>query len=331
MGPGLELFGSAYGGFSLGSASGDWGSVTGGGRWGHLLGGGWRISATAEASAFTVTEPSVYRAVTGELRPEIAWSSGATTLFLDARAAAGRSEVETTSQTTVPGPVGGGGLVSQEVGTDLWYWGGGPGVRHRAGEVTLEGSLGAFGSALGDYATAEAAVAGETAGVGWRVDLKLWDTPGGTEASGGLRLEVPLGPGWDAHASGARTRPDPLLGSRPSFSGALLASRRVARIGAEAPGASVYRLVETGERALVRFRLERPGADRVTLVGDFTGWRPVEMERRDGQWVAEVRMPPGTYHFGFRVDGEWHVPEDAPGRVSDDWGRVNATLVVPAP
>ena len=40
-------------------------------------------------------------------------------------------------------------------------------------------------------------------------------------------------------------------------------------------------------------------------------------------------MESGAHHFGFLVDGEWFVPETATGRVSDEWGRVNATLVVP--
>jgi hypothetical protein len=54
------------------------------------------------------------------------------------------------------------------------------------------------------------------------------------------------------------------------------------------------------------------------------------MRKRGGSWVAEVKLPPGLYHFGFLVDGEWFVPEHAPGRVNDEFGRTNATLIVPA-
>ena len=70
-------------------------------------------------------------------------------------------------------------------------------------------------------------------------------------------------------------------------------------------------------------------ADGVDLIADFTEWRPVAMRRTDGGWTVEMRVPPGTYHFAFVVDGRWYVPPDAPGRVSDEWGRANATLVVP--
>jgi 1,4-alpha-glucan branching enzyme len=78
------------------------------------------------------------------------------------------------------------------------------------------------------------------------------------------------------------------------------------------------------------FRLKRPEADSVSVMGDFTAWKPVPMRRQGGTWVARTPLEPGLYHFGFLVDGEWFVPEDAPGRVTDEFGRVNATVAVPA-
>lgn len=41
------------------------------------------------------------------------------------------------------------------------------------------------------------------------------------------------------------------------------------------------------------------------------------MTREGEAWVARVRVKPGLYHYGFLVDGEWHVPEHAPGKVAD--------------
>jgi hypothetical protein len=55
------------------------------------------------------------------------------------------------------------------------------------------------------------------------------------------------------------------------------------------------------------------------------------MERHGDTWMARLSLTPGVYHFGFRVDGAWYVPEDAPGRVNDEYGQMNATLVVPVP
>ena len=36
----------------------------------------------------------------------------------------------------------------------------------------------------------------------------------------------------------------------------------------------------------------------------------------------------GTHHFGFLVNDEWFVPDDAPDVVPDEWGRHSATLVI---
>jgi 1,4-alpha-glucan branching enzyme len=78
----------------------------------------------------------------------------------------------------------------------------------------------------------------------------------------------------------------------------------------------------------VRFAIRAPGAERVELSGDFTGWEPVRMDREDGTWSVGLTLPPGTHHFGFLVDGQWVVPADAPGKVDDGWGRINATVVI---
>jgi 1,4-alpha-glucan branching enzyme len=78
----------------------------------------------------------------------------------------------------------------------------------------------------------------------------------------------------------------------------------------------------------VRFRLDVPSAAHVELLGDFTFWEPVPMTRTGDEWTVEVNVAPGTYHFGFNVDGEWYLPDDAPDSVPDEWGRRSATLVV---
>lgn len=82
-------------------------------------------------------------------------------------------------------------------------------------------------------------------------------------------------------------------------------------------------------RGSARFRLRRPDARSVALLGSFSLWEPLPMERTKDGWTLRVDLPPGTHHFGFLVDGEWFVPEGAAGRVDDEWGRTNATVVVP--
>ncbi len=88
-------------------------------------------------------------------------------------------------------------------------------------------------------------------------------------------------------------------------------------------------LRSTSRGAAARFRVEDPAAQRIEVLGDFSGWEPQAMVQDGGAWVLEIPLSAGTYHFGFLVDGEWFVPADAPGQVSDDWGQMNATIVVP--
>jgi hypothetical protein len=52
--------------------------------------------------------------------------------------------------------------------------------------------------------------------------------------------------------------------------------------------------------------------------------------QRDGDvWTVVMDVERDLHHFGFRVDGEWWMPDGAPGRTLDEWGRPTATLVVP--
>ena len=159
--------------------------------------------------------------------------------------------------------------------------------------------------------------------------LSAWDTPLGTETTGTLLVTVPLGgSGWFARLVGGRSDPDPLVQSEPGGQGGLVIGRRLVRFGPSA-ATPVVALRAVSEGVTARFRVERGGAQSVEVLGDFSGWEPRSMVR-DGQvWVLEIPLPAGTYHFGFMVDGEWFVPEGAPGQVSDDWGQMNATIVVP--
>jgi hypothetical protein len=145
--------------------------------------------------------------------------------------------------------------------------------------------------------------------------------------------------GW---ATLGRLDPDPLALTPVGSQGGGGVSVKLSRFGLDVDAVLAAAETVDGETAVyterpgadgvhVHFRLDRPGAESVAVTGDFTGWEDRPMEQRDGVWTADVVLAPGTYHFGFVVDGEWHVPEEAPGRVADDWGRVNATLLVTEP
>ncbi len=70
-------------------------------------------------------------------------------------------------------------------------------------------------------------------------------------------------------------------------------------------------------------------AERLSIAGDFNGWKAAPMERRGDSWVFTIAVPPGIYHYAF-VDssGKWFVPEGVPGRREDGMGGYVAVLVV---
>jgi hypothetical protein len=72
-----------------------------------------------------------------------------------------------------------------------------------------------------------------------------------------------------------------------------------------------------------------PRARRVELMGDFTDWRPVVMDREaDDHFTARIRVPAGSYRINVRVDGGgWMAP---PGTtpVADEYNGAAGLLVI---
>jgi hypothetical protein len=67
----------------------------------------------------------------------------------------------------------------------------------------------------------------------------------------------------------------------------------------------------------------------VAIAGDFTGWKPVPMDRDGSRWTYIVTLAPGVYHYAFVAeDGTWFVPESVPGRQDDGMGGQVAVVVV---
>lgn len=62
------------------------------------------------------------------------------------------------------------------------------------------------------------------------------------------------------------------------------------------------------DRGETEFRLLRPDARQVYLVGDFNDWQEndLPMSKSDeGEWVCRLPLPEGVYQFKYLVDGEW--------------------------
>lgn len=163
------------------------------------------------------------------------------------------------------------------------------------------------------------------------VRVDAWKTPDATRTIAGLALIIPLGNDWSARGFFGRTDPDPLTLAQPgSGSGGLLIGRTVVGGGEPLPASGgPYEILAYGETtSRVRITVDAAAGADVQLLGDFSLWEPVAMQRDDERWYAEIDVPAGTYHFGFLVDDEWYVPDDAPDVVPDEWGRMSATLVI---
>ncbi len=165
-----------------------------------------------------------------------------------------------------------------------------------------------------------------------RLELQLWGSaqrnPLQTEwGYGASALWTPVGSTLLQLFVG-RTVTDPLYGTEGSFSGGLSVSWRLARREAPPPPRVARPGAWVADGRTVHFRIRARHAQTVQLVGDFTGWEPVAMERHGSAWTTTHTLPPGVHHFGFLVDGEWTVPEDAPGVMEDGWGRRNASIVI---
>jgi hypothetical protein len=82
----------------------------------------------------------------------------------------------------------------------------------------------------------------------------------------------------------------------------------------------------------VRFSLVAPNAAKVTLVGDFNKWNPVDLPLRrsaNGEaWEVEVGLAPGRYTYSFVVDGKLARDPAAAETAHDDFGTPNSVLLV---
>lgn len=81
---------------------------------------------------------------------------------------------------------------------------------------------------------------------------------------------------------------------------------------------------------LVRFVIREPGAQRVSLVGDFNGWShgaaPLEASIDGAVWTLTLPLAPGRYEYAFVVDGERWVADPSARSVQDEFGGETSVL-----
>lgn len=289
----------------------------------HRLSRAWEMGGEARLSGFTVGDPFPYEAGAVEGETWLRWGSDHLSATMAGTAGWGRSRVELSRYTD--GPV-------RTVVDDLWRYGGT--AELLAGSRTLAAgvSAGYHESAGGHFRSLGGRVVVGIGGGAVELRADVWDTPTGNETTGGLALAIPFG-AWSMRGFLGRSEPDPLTLAEPGRGGggALLGFRVAGRdgVGGFPPRSTVHQVVDSGEGdARIRFAIQAPEAGTVALLGDFTLWQPLAMTRNGGEWVLEVAVPAGTHHYGFTMDGEWYLPDDAPDAFTDEWGRRSATLVV---
>jgi hypothetical protein len=316
-----DLMAGVDGGAALTDERGDW--ISGyAGMWvrrsltDRLSGG-----LTLEGRAFEVREPDRYDAVELRAEPELLgrWGGGGWSIRGIGRLAA-----------VSWGPEG------ADSRTDVWTAGAGVTLHHVVGRVRVEldGQIqhsdpGAW-KGLGLSATAPL---GPGPGVGTvRLDLRAWDTPVEEgQGSAVLSVALPLGGALRTFAAGGRSDPDPLLGTPAAGYATVGVSVDAVRL-LDPPAPPVVRVLgaPSTEGRRVRFTVRPGAAGAVEVLGDFSAWQAVPLRRAGETWSVEVELEPGLYHFGFRVDGRWWVPESTPGSGEDEWGRPTGTVVVPS-
>ncbi len=81
----------------------------------------------------------------------------------------------------------------------------------------------------------------------------------------------------------------------------------------------------------VQFRIYKPDARIISLVGDFNGWNPendLMKKGTDGIWRLDKRLASGTYRYKFIIDGEWLPDTYNPDSASDNTGDICSVIKI---
>ncbi len=82
---------------------------------------------------------------------------------------------------------------------------------------------------------------------------------------------------------------------------------------------------------VVHFKLTHPSARHVCIAGTFNNWKAEAGEmaqQRDGTWVKDLTLKPGTYEYRLVVDGKWMPDPQADHTVLNRFGERNSLLSV---
>ena len=100
----------------------------------------------------------------------------------------------------------------------------------------------------------------------------------------------------------------------------------------QAPVQTIASPANPEPKVFVRLVLLQPGAQSVSVAGDFNGWNPgqTKLQRSEGgMWTATIPLKPGRYQYMFVIDGKQWIADPLAGEASGDgFGSENAVLDV---
>lgn len=82
-----------------------------------------------------------------------------------------------------------------------------------------------------------------------------------------------------------------------------------------------------------RFVIYRPDVTKAAIVGDFTRWSPVPMEKigDSGYWAVTLKLPTGEHRYSYLVDDERQIADPTVLTLEqDDFGGENSIIKVTA-
>jgi hypothetical protein len=85
----------------------------------------------------------------------------------------------------------------------------------------------------------------------------------------------------------------------------------------------------TDREGVQQLRVRAPGARHVEVMGDFTGWEPVELSPKGELFERTMPIASGTHRLLLRIDGGTWIPAANTPPVNDDLGGRVGLLVVP--
>lgn len=82
----------------------------------------------------------------------------------------------------------------------------------------------------------------------------------------------------------------------------------------------------------VLFVLDAPGAESVSVTGEFTNWSregaAMGKDPGDGLWKVVLDIDPGEYEYRFIVDGKWIRDPNNKDYIRNEFGQENSLLII---